>query len=95
MSELNQQTKTLVKLHTLLWYFLIGWFAVVSGMYLFKIAAAETFALVGVVLTVAATILRLGVMSEQFRQAGNSRFQLINYLLILIILITIIFKRFL
>ena len=87
--------KNLVKLHTILWYLLIAWFALASGLYLFKVGAAEYFALAGVIMTIAVTILRLAVMSEQFRRAGNARFQSINYLLILIILITIIFKRFL
>lgn len=95
MSDNNSQTKTLVRLHTLLWYFLIAWFALAAGLYLFGAAAADFFARFGVILTIAVTILRLTVMSEQFRKADNSRFQLINYLLISIILITIIFKRFL
>ena len=92
---MSEKNKTLVRLHTILWYFLICWFALAAVLYLFKVGAAEYFALAGVILTIAVTILRLAVLSEQFRRASNARFQLINYLLILIILITIIFKRFL
>ncbi|MFZ5979731.1 MAG: hypothetical protein ACOYVF_03785 [Candidatus Zixiibacteriota bacterium] len=95
MSNHDRQIKTLVGLHTFLWYLLIGWFALTAGLYLLQVAAAGFFSETGVILTVAVTILRLTVMSEQFRKADNRRFQLINYLLISIILITILFKRFL
>jgi|GEM_PF-4672186 len=92
MSEMQINIKNLVKLHTFLWYFLIFWFALAALLYLLELEAAEMFSYTGIVLAIAVTILRLVVISEQFRRLARKRFQLIGYLLILILLVTVILK---
>ncbi|MBN1211070.1 MAG: hypothetical protein JXA92_00700 [candidate division Zixibacteria bacterium] len=92
MTEKQLNIKNLVKLHTSLWYFLILWFALAALWYLLETETAEIFSYTGIVLTIALTILRLAVLSEQFRRLARLRFQLIGYLLILIILVTIMIK---
>ena len=92
MNEKQINIKNLVKLHTSLWYFLIFWFALTALLYLLELEAAEMFSYSGIVLAIAVTILRLVVISEQFRRLARKRFQFISYLLILILLVTVILK---
>ena len=94
MREEPLENYKMVKPQTVLWYLLIIWFAVNTVLYLFKVSVAPKLAEIGIILTVAATLFRLMVMSELHRRLARRRYQWTSYLLLFFILITILIEYF-
>ena len=78
----------LIRLHTLLWWFFIGWFAVVTLMLAFGFPYATKISMVGLVVIVIATIGRLVQLGVLCNRAGNKRLFGLSALLMLLLLAT-------
>ena len=94
MNEKPQYNEKLVKPQTAVWYLLFFWFAVNAILYLFEMPVATKVAEIGIILTVAATLFRLVVVSELYRRLAIKRYQLVSYLLVFFILVTILIEFF-
>jgi hypothetical protein len=94
MNEKPRYNDKLVKPQTAVWYLLILCFAVNTILYLFELPIAEKLTEFGIILTVAATLFRLVVVSELYRRLAIKRYQLMSYLLVFFILATILIEYF-
>ncbi len=86
------QTKTdsgpLIKLHSVLWWLLIGWFALVTLLYVVGYEAATFLSAAGIVGILVATLARLVQLGVIFRRQRKTRLLLLAVILIVLLLAT-------
>ena len=85
MAEKIFKVETLIRLQRATWYVTVVYFTLVVALYLINLGPATTLAYWGVVWILAATVVKLILMAEQFRKAKLPRFWALCYLLVLIL----------
>ncbi len=95
MNEHTFNSNLLIKLQDYSWYFLLGYFFFAVIAHLFNFAVPFNSGLIGVLLVLFLTLLKLLLIAEQFRKIKLVRLTYIAYLLLFMILITILVRSFL
>ncbi len=94
MKERSFQSKHLIRLQVVSWYLFLGCFVVATVLYALKHPLGDTIAFGGVIIVLIMTIVKILVLAEQFRLARLYRFWLLSYMLLIILLLTILLKRY-
>ena len=78
----------LVKYQRLVWYLSLAYFSIVCVLLIMKVPVADFLSHLGVKIVLLATVSQLVVIARQFRQAGNRRFMIWSYVLLLVIAVS-------
>lgn len=95
MNEVKINSSLLIKLQDVSWYVLLGYFFFAVIAHLCNFVVPFNSGLIGVLLVLFLTLLKLLLIAEQFRKIKLVRFTYIAYLLLFMILITILVRSFL
>ena len=94
MNDEPYQISRLIGLQRMAWYFFFGYFLVAAGLWGLGAGIADQVTFWGVVLLLVLTLSKLVLIAEQFRVAQMRRFQMLSYILALLLLSTILLKYF-
>ncbi|MDH4157660.1 MAG: hypothetical protein OEW00_10345 [candidate division Zixibacteria bacterium] len=94
MNDEPYQISRLIGLQRTAWYFFFAYFVVAAGLWVLGADIAGRVTFWGVVLVLAVTLSELVIIAEQFRVAEMRRFQILSYVLALLLLSTIVLKYF-
>jgi hypothetical protein len=89
MNQQRPDTKSLVKLHTGLWWSFIIWFAMVTVLLVLKLDMAVTLSTIGLGLIYVGTVARLIQLGVMFRRFGRSRPFVLSCVLALLLIATV------
>jgi hypothetical protein len=86
--------KGLTRLQSIAWYVFLGLFLTATVLFIFESPAANRVAYWGLVVILGLTLVKIIILSEQFRTARLYRFWLLSYLLVVLILSTALLKAY-
>jgi len=78
----------LIKYQRLVWQFCLIYFSIVCGHLVINGSAAPFLSHLGVKIVLVAAVSQLVVMAYQFRKAGNRRFMMLSYVLLIVIAVS-------
>ena len=76
----------LIKYQQIIWIFCLVYFAIVSALLAAGFSPADFLGHLGIKIILLATVSQLIIMAFQFRKAGNRKFMILSYILILVII---------
>ena len=94
MNNEPYQISRLVGLQRMAWYIFFAYFLVAACLHLLVADIAYRVTFWGVILLLGVTLSKLVIIAEQFRAAEMRRFQILSYVLALLLLSTILLKYF-
>ncbi len=92
MNEPAIDSTLLIKLQTYSWYFLLIYFIVAVCLYIVGIQLPVNLGMIGVLIVLGLTLIKLILIAEQFRKIKQIRITYIAYGLLLIVSITILLR---
>ncbi|NOY87809.1 MAG: hypothetical protein GXO93_00260 [FCB group bacterium] len=92
MNEKQFKIEFITRIQKIFWYVAFVYFALLGIMYYFNFSHTHLLAQAGVYFILAATIIKLFVIAEQFHSARLYRFWFLSYLLMFILFSTVLLK---
>ena len=94
MSDSYFRVRILERLQRITWYVILGCFLPAVVLEVKGISLAHEIALLGLLLLLLASLLKIFIIAEQFRSAKLYRISLLGYTLLFILLSTVFIKVF-
>ena len=96
MTETSRPANTgLIIFQRISWLSCVIYFAIVTLLLLLKVSYAAEISRIGIVLILIAGICQLLVMAAGFKRAGNKKFTILSYALLIVIVSTAVISAFL